>query len=131
MLIVLVIIGFWQTVVRPLSDQWHYGDGRIARIEARFGHHDQQMPTEVLALESNNQIDLIELPGGDISNVHVYQVGDVTIQHTCHVVITLNVKDVNGDGLLDLIVSTQGSDAHIVLYNNGSTFQMTPPTKGA
>jgi hypothetical protein len=136
MVIILVVVGFWQMVVTPitstLSDQWHYGDGRIARVEARFGHNDQQTPTEILALENQHQIDLIELPGGEVKKARGYQVGEVITQQTEHVVITLNVKDVNGDGLLDVVVSSPESDvASFVLYNNGTTFQTTPPTKGA
>jgi hypothetical protein len=110
-----------------LSDQWHYGDGRVARLEGRFGHHDAGSPTQILAFESQGYLDLIEFPGGDSTEQRTYRAGHVVQQRAGHVAITLQVKDVNGDGLLDLLITPEGSDAPFVLFNNGSAFQNTPP----
>ena len=41
-------------------------------------------------------------------------------------IITLSVRDMNGDGKPDLIVHIEGESTDIVLYNNGSSFQWSP-----
>jgi hypothetical protein len=124
-LIVLILMGIWQNTY----DQWNYGNGRISRIEARFGHHDRQSPTVVLALDAHGQIDVIELPGGDAKAARTYHLGDIVSQQRAPIVITLQVTDINGDGRSDLLVSPENSAAPFVLYNNGSSFQTIPPSQ--
>jgi hypothetical protein len=130
MLAALFIIGIANTIGGYALDQWRYGDGRVTRLEAVVGHHDdQQHPTELLALESHGQIDVIELPGNNSEHTQVYHIGQLLTQQAGHAIVTLSIKDVNRDGLLDVLVTVQGEHSQ-ALYNNGATFQTTSPTKG-
>jgi len=69
----------------------------------------------------NRQVLIIELPGGDSSKARIYS-GPILIGPAQDLApVTLSFQDVNGDGLLDMIVNVQ--DAHFVFINDKGTFR--------
>ncbi len=124
MLVVLAGIAFWQMVVAPfiqgISDQWHYGDARVAVLYADVGH---QGSSTFMAFDDNGQVVVIELADSARIPGHIYHLASVT--GAGHAIITLRVQDVNGDGKPDLIVHVEGLEPDMVLFNTGTSFSWT------
>ncbi len=69
----------------------------------------------------NRRVLIIELPGGESSKAKIYN-GPILIgQGQDLAPVTLTFQDVNGDGLVDMIVNVQ--DAHFVYINDSGTFR--------
>lgn len=113
---------WWQVT----QDDWHYGRPRTFQTDAVVGHNDSPSnPSHFIAMNLNHHILIIELPGGDSSKARIYN-GPVLIgQGQDLTPVTLSFKDVNGDGLLDMIVNVQ--DAHFVFINVNGTFRPARP----
>ena len=115
------VIPWWQNV----EDQWQYGTSRITRIEADVGHGGK---STFLAFVLNRQVIIIEAPGQSMEHSKYYRTGTLTGDFSQPPAISLSIADV--DGIRDcLIVHVEGMSGSIVLYNTGTGFQMTPPTK--
>ena len=124
MLVVLAGIAFWNMVVAPfiqgISDQWHYGDARVAVLYADVGH---QGSSTFMAFDDNGQVVVIELADSARIPGHIYHLASVT--GAGHAIITLRVQDVNADGKPDLIVHVEGLEPDMVLFNTGTSFSWT------
>jgi len=115
-------VQWWQGV----QDDWHYGRPRTFQTDAVVGHHDSvSHPSHFVAFNLHGQIEILELPGGDPSQSHLY-VG-ATLLGSGHdlVPVTLSFRDVNGDGRLDMIVQVEGQD--IVFLNDHGAFRPLKP----
>jgi len=113
------VIPWWQGI----EDQWQYGQGRITRFEADVGHGGV---STFLAFVLNKQVIIIEAPNDSIEHAKYYRTGTLVGSYSQPPVITLSVARV--DNVRDcLIVHIEGMTSSIVLYNNGSSFQLTPP----
>ncbi len=127
----LLLYGAW-TGGRGLYNDWAYGSGtRTFHLEAVVGDHDSAAaPTHFIATNLHGTIDVIELPGGDITHAKVFPGPHLQWSNADKAVVTLEVKDVNGDNKPDIIVHVQGdtdllfrqTNANFVLRNNGSGF---------
>jgi hypothetical protein len=108
---------WWQTT----QDDWHYGRPRTFQIDAVVGHNDSSSnPSHFIAMNLNRRVLIIELPGGDATKARIFN-GPILIgQGQDLAPVTLSFQDVNGDGLLDMIVNVQ--DAHFVYINAKGTF---------
>jgi hypothetical protein len=108
---------WWQTT----QDDWHYGRPRTFQTDAVVGHNDSSSnPSHFIAVNLNRHVLIVELPGGDATKARIYS-GPILIgQGQDLAPITLSFQDVNGDGLLDMIVNVQ--DAHFVYINSNGTF---------
>lgn len=108
---------WWQTT----QDDWHYGRPRTFQTDAVVGHNDSSSnPSHFIAVNLNRHVLIIELPGGDATKARIYS-GPILIgQGQDLAPVTLSFQDVNGDGLLDMIVNVQ--DAHFVYINGNGTF---------
>jgi hypothetical protein len=112
-------LGSWWQVTQ---DDWHYGRPRTFQTDAVVGHNDSPShPSHFIAVNLNRHALIIELPGGDSTKARMYS-GPVLIgQGQDLAPVTLSFQDVNGDGLLDMVVNVQ--DAHFVFINDSGTFR--------
>jgi hypothetical protein len=68
----------------------------------------------------NRHVEIIEIPGGDPSRTRIF-LGPVLYGDGQDLTpVTGEVRDINGDGKLDLIVHIQNQQ--IIFLNDGSTF---------
>jgi hypothetical protein len=116
---------WWQTTL----DDWHYGRPRTFQTDAVVGHNDSPTnPSHFVAINLNRHILIIELPGGDASKAKIY-VGPILIGQGQELTpVTLTFKDVNGDGLLDMVINVQ--DSHFVFINEKGGFRPARPGEG-
>lgn len=115
-------VQWWQGA----QDDWHYGRPRTFQMDVVVGHHDSTAhPSHFVAFNLHGQIEILELPGGDPSQSHLY-VG-ATLLGAGHDLapVTLSFRDVNGDGRLDMIVQVEGQD--IVFLNDHGVFRPLKP----
>ena len=127
----LLLYGVW-TGGHALYNDWAYGTTtRTSHLEAVVGDHDSvTSPTHFIALNLHGTIDVIELPGGDVTHAKVFPGPRLLWTNANEAVVTLEAKDVNGDNKPDIIVHVQGdtdllfrqTNANFVLHNNGSGF---------
>jgi len=112
-------LGNWWQVTQ---DDLQYGRPRTFQTDAVVGHNDSPTnPSHFIVINLNHHIIIIELPGGDSSKARIYN-GPVLIgQGQDLTPVTLSFKDMNGDGLPDMIVNVQ--DAHFVFINEKGTFR--------
>ena len=122
---------------RGLYNDWAYGaTTRTSHLEAVVGDHDSATsPTHFVAMNLHGTIDVIEMPGGDVTHAKVFPGPHLLWSDADKAVVTLEVKDVNGDNKPDIIVHVQGdtdllfrqTNANFVLRNNGSGFAPMAP----
>jgi hypothetical protein len=121
-MIVLVMsfsaLGSWWHVYQ---DDLRYGRPRTSQLDAVVGHNDSAAhPTHFIFLNLNRHVEIIEIPGGDVTHTHIYT-GPVLFGNGQDLTpVTGEIRDVNGDGKPDLIVHIQ--DQQIVFINDGTTF---------
>jgi len=116
------LASWWQVT----QDDWHYGRPRTFQDDFVVGHNDTSTnPSHFIALNLQRHIEIIEMPGGDASKAKIYT-GPVLIgQGQDLAVVTLNFKDVNGDGKPDMIVNIQ--DSRFVFINDNGNFRQARP----
>jgi len=116
------LASWWQVT----QDDWHYGRPRTFQTDAVVGHNDSDTnPSHFMAVNLQRHVEIIEMPGGDASKAKIY-VGPVLIgQGQDLAVVTLNFKDVNGDGNPDMIVNIQ--DSRFVFINENGGFRPARP----
>lgn len=121
----LLMLGLWQGLT-ALSNWWQlhqddatYGRPRTAQYDVVVGHNDSPThKTHIIAFNLNARVVIIELPGGDSSKAKIYQGVQLFGQNADLDPVTLSFRDVNEDGLLDMIVTVQGAQL-IYLNKNG------------
>jgi hypothetical protein len=116
------LASWWQVT----QDDWHYGRPRTFQTNAVVGHNDSAAnPTHFIAINLNRHIEIIEIPGGDAAKSKMYA-GPILIgQGQDLTPVTLDFKDVNGDGKPDMIVNVQ--DSHFVYINENGAFRPARP----
>jgi len=112
-------------------DDIRYGYPRTSQTNAVVGHGKDSLlhPSHFIAINLNRQAIVVEFPAGNPSGAQSYVVpyyilgqgGDLTP-------ITLEFRDVTGDGKLDMIIHIhlQTQDQTFVFVNDGNKFR--PPT---
>lgn len=104
-----------------------YGMPRTYQTDYIVGHGDSQAhPSHFLAINLNHQAIVIEFPAGNPQNAKSYVVPYYILgSASAEVPVTVDFKDVNGDGKPDMIVhihlSTQ--DQTFVFINDGKQFR--------
>jgi hypothetical protein len=103
-----------------------YGRPRTYQVDQVVGHDDSSArPSHFIALNLNRHIEIIEFPGGDPSKAKIY-IGPVLDGPGQDLApVTLEFKDVNGDGKPDMIVKVQ--DSRFVFVNTGNSFRPIQP----
>ncbi|HLJ33764.1 MAG TPA: hypothetical protein VKU38_08945 [Ktedonobacteraceae bacterium] len=109
---------WWQVT----QDDWHYGRPRTYQVDAVVGQNDSSSnPSHFIALNLNSHIEIIEFPGGDATKAKVF-IGPTLIGPGQDLApATLDFRDVNGDGKVDMIVNVGGS--HFVFINDNGSFR--------
>ncbi len=112
------LASWWQTT----QDDWHYGRPRTFQTDAVVRHNDSAIhQSHFIAVNLNRHVLIVELPGGDATKARIFN-GPILVGSGQDLApVTLSFQDVNGDGLLDMIVNVQ--DAHFVFLNGNGTFQ--------
>ena len=131
--VVLYLLGalLWTWGV-GVHDNWTYGTTRTYHLEAVVGDSDSVThPTHFVAMNLHGQIDIIELPGGDATHAKIYPGPRLPWNNADKAVVTLEVKDVNGDRRPDLVIHVRGEPdlffqepaATLVMFKSASGFQ--------
>jgi hypothetical protein len=108
------------------QDDWHYGRPRSYQTDAVVGHNDSSTnPSHFLALNLNRHVVIIELPGGDPSKAKIYTGPPLLGDGQDLTPVTLSFKDVNGDGLPDMLVHVQ--EQTFVMINDSGQFRPARP----
>lgn len=107
-----------------------YGMPRTYQIDAVVGHGDSAAhPSHFMAINLNHQAIVIEFPAGNPQNAKSYIVPYYILgSNSADVPVTVSFKDVNSDGMPDMIVHIhlQSQDQTFVFINTGKQFR--PPT---
>jgi hypothetical protein len=101
-----------------VSDQWHYGDARITQLDADVGHGGI---SRFIAEATNGAIVVLEMPLSNIAQTRYYAMTGIVATGTP--VVRLAIIDVNRDGEPDLVISVEGTNVQLVLYNTGNAFK--------
>ncbi len=114
------------TWVGQKQDDLVYGRPRTFQLDAVVGHNDSSTnPSHFIALNLHRHIEVIELPGGDVTKMKVYAITTLFGNGGEFTPVTLSVRDVTGDGKPDLLVHIQ--ETVIVLVNDHGTFRAAKP----
>jgi hypothetical protein len=108
-------------------NNWHYGYPRTFQTDTVVGHNNDSKahPSHFIAMNLNRQIVVIEFPAGDPSKAVSY-VAPIYISGNGGDLapVTLEFRDVNGDGKPDMIIHVwlPGQNQVFVFINNGKSF---------
>ncbi len=99
-----------------------YGMPRTFQTDQVVGHSDStDHPTHFVAINLNAHITIIEIPGGDNSHARIYSGPTLYSDNGNLTPVTLEFKDINGDGKVDMIVHI--GDQSITYLNDGTQFK--------
>jgi hypothetical protein len=110
--------------IQTKQDDWTYGQTRHFTLDAVVGHNDSTFnPSHFIAENDKGDVYVIELPGGDASKAHIYQITAVP-GNNGNPPVRLSFQDLNRDGKLDMLVQIgdAGNYITVILFNNGSQF---------
>jgi hypothetical protein len=111
-------------------DDLRYGTPRMVVTAGFVGHGEAQgEPTHIIALNLHGQISVIELPGGDVSKMNVLLGPLMVGRDGEYVVPRPSLRDLNGDGHVDLLVALEGET--LVYVNRNGAFQPLTPEERA
>ena len=124
------VVGATQSRVNVLLDDWRYGRPRTHHIAAYVGHGEETgQPTHLTAINLNRQVVILELPGGDASQVRALS-GPYLFGAEEHLTpVTLSVHDADGDGQADLLLNIRREQ--IVYLNRDGAFRLPTPEEQA
>jgi len=111
-------------------DDVRYGFPRTTHVTGFVGHaEDGGLPTHLTALNLHGQVSILEIPGGDPSQVRVLAAPYLVGADGRYVVPHLELHDLSGDGRDDLLLRLRGE---IVVYiNDGEGFRLMTPAERA
>ena len=112
-------------------DDIRYGNPRTYQTDAVVGHGNDSTlhPSHFIAVNLNRQAIVIEFPAGNPAGAESYIVPYYILGPGAdQVPVTLEFRDVTGDGKLDMIIHIhlQSQDQTFVFINDGTKFR--PPT---
>jgi hypothetical protein len=119
-----VMLGLWIGGT-SLSSWWQmhqddvtYGRPRTAQYDVVVGHHDSPTnPTHLIALNLHSRVEIIEIPGGDVSKAKIYQGPQILGLGSDLYPVTLTFPQ-DANGKVDMQVHVQG-DTFTYLNQNG------------
>ena len=110
--------------LQMLGNWWNnhvYGNPLTYQTDQVVGHGDStDHPTHFIAIYLNAKVIIIEIPGGDSSHARIYSGPTLYSDNGDSIPVTLEFKDVNGDGKVDMIVHI--GDKQIIYLNDGTKF---------
>ncbi len=108
---------WWNTY----QDDLHYGRPRTSQMDAVVGHGDSASnPTHFIFMNLRRHVQIIEIPGGDPSRSRIFIGPTLYGDGQDLTPVTGEIRDINGDGKLDLIVHIQNQQ--VIFINDGTTF---------
>ncbi len=119
--LLLVVLGNLGSIY--LSSTWddlHYGRPRTFQIDAFVGHEKGGMPSHFIALNLAGRVEVIELPGGDVTQVHTYLGPQLVGPGADLIPVTVSFIDVRDDHQPDMVV--QFHNIQILFRNALGTF---------
>jgi hypothetical protein len=118
-LLVSLLLGKAQVFI----DDFRYGRPRTTQLEAFVGHNEANgQPTHLLALNLNRQAVIIE-QARTITGPYMFGAdADLTP-------LTLSLRDMNGDGHVDLLLNIRNEQ--VVYVNTNGTFRLPTPAEQA
>ncbi len=112
-----VMLAWWH----GKQDDLTYGRPRTFQTDAVVGHNDGSTSSHFIAINLHRQIEVLECPGGDCSKAIVY-VGPLLMGADQDLdPVTLEFKDVNRDGKLDMLIHVR--DQTVVFLNDTGKFR--------
>ncbi|GAC1393228.1 MAG: hypothetical protein NVS4B11_11690 [Ktedonobacteraceae bacterium] len=118
------VFGWFATTI----DDVRYGRPRTFQTDQLVGHNEQGgTPSHFIAINLNQRIEIIELPGGDAAHAKIYLGPQLYSANDDLSPVTLTFADVNGDHKPDMIVNFQGS--RIVFINDQGGFRPLLPSE--
>ncbi len=112
-----VMLAWWH----DKQDDLTYGRPRTFQIDAVVGHNDASTQSHFIAINLHRQIEVLECPGGDCSKAVVY-IGPLLMGADQGLdPVTLEFKDVNRDGKLDMLIHVR--DQTVVFLNDTGKFR--------
>ncbi len=118
----LLLLNWWH----GYQDDLHYGRPRTAQYDVRVGHGEAHTLSHFLVVNLHRQVEIIEFPGGDATKARVY-LGPMLVGDGQDLTpVTLEFRDVNGDGKPDMIVHIE--DSKIVFINDNGQFRPAKPS---
>lgn len=116
-----ILLAWWHDKQNDLT----YGRPRTFQTDAVVGHNDGSTPSHFIAINLHRQIEVFECPGGDCSKAIVY-VGPLLMGADQGLdPATLEFKDVNRDGKLDMLIHV--SNQTFVFLNDADKFRSARP----
>lgn len=120
---VSAFMSWWQGTM----DDIHYGQPRTTHLDGiNFGHNGKV--SNITAINDDGTIEVIEIQkpsaAGQQGYIRLYVVS-ILSPDDARQPIQLSAQDLLGNGKLDLLVTVKGFT--IPMYNDGSTFQASPP----
>ena len=99
-----------------------YGMPRTFQSDQVVGHSDStDHPTHFVAINLNSHITIFEIPGGEVAKARIYSGPTLYSDNGDLTPVTLEFRDVNGDGKVDMIVHI--GDQQIIYLNDGTQFK--------
>lgn len=107
-----------------------YGRPRTAYLAGVVGHNDSyKTPTYFVALNLHRQIVVLELPGGDATQVRSFRGPYLFGAEEELTPVALNLRDMDDDGLSDLVIIVHNEQ--VVYLNRDGTFRLPSPEEQA
>lgn len=123
MLLLYLLISAIVTWLGVKADDLQYGRPRTFQTDAYVGHNEiPGRPTHFIAINLDHQVDIIELPGGDVSKARAISGPYLFGNGEDLTPVRLEVRDVNGDNKPDLLVNIKNEQ--VVYINSGTDFHL-------
>jgi hypothetical protein len=122
-LAVYVLVGHALSWGKRKVEDVRYGYPRMVHLSGVVGHGDSpESPTHFIALNLEHQVSVLQLPAGDTREVQVLR-GPYLFGEAGHYEVpSLALRDVDGDGLSDLLLTVRGEV--VVFLNKDGDFRL-------
>ncbi len=126
LLAIYAIIGHVVTWSRSQIDDFRYGNPRTYHTDEVVGHGDGAgIPSHFIAMNLNRQVVVLEIPGGDTSQIRTLTGPYLFGADEDKTPVLLSFDDLNKDGTRDMIVTVKNEA--IVYLNRDGQFQPLSP----
>jgi hypothetical protein len=98
-----------------------YGYPRTFQTDAFVGHEAGKTPSHFVALNLHGRVEIIELPGGDVSHAHIYVGPQLAGPGADKIPVTLQFASDGHPKTPDMVVSFQHTQ--VIFHNQQSTFR--------
>ncbi len=117
-----IVLNWWH----GYQDDVRYGHPRTTQYDVKVGHADDRTLSHFIAVNLNKQVEIIEIPGGDVTKARVY-IGPTLVGDGQDLTpVTLEFKDVNRDGKPDMILHI--GESRTVFINENGQFRLSKPS---